>query len=94
MKNKSFLGRLISFSTFMYLIYVTLRDHGYWEQIKSKIKEEMKNKKKYNNSKSENGEEESTDWMTIDAEEVLRQRFAGGEIDEEEFNSRMEVLKR
>lgn len=79
-------------ASFAYIVYITLRDHGYLEELKEK----MKNAKE---KMSEGGEEEEEDedeeeWQHVDAEEVLRQRFAGGEIDEAEYTSRLSVLRK
>ena len=61
----------------------------YWDEFKEKLKEEKdKWKEKYNEAVVDN------DWYTVDAEEILRQRFASGEIDQDEFEMRMKILRR
>jgi hypothetical protein len=94
--NKSSVGKLIVLASFVYGIYSAMKKHGYLDEMKIKM-EELKNKmkdeqekwkEKYNTSSVKN------EWSKVNAEEILRQRFAGGEISEEEYNSRMNVLKR
>jgi uncharacterized membrane protein len=68
-----------------------MRDRGGLDEMKEKMKE-GKEKLKNKFEEMKNGEE--SDWYEVDAEEILRQRFASGEIDEAEFNTRMSVLKK
>lgn len=87
--NKSFVGKLISLASIGYVVYVALKEKGYWDEFKEKLKEEKdKWKEKYNESVVDN------DWYTVDAEDILRQRFASGEIDQDEFEMRMKILRR
>ena len=83
------MGKLITFMSFVYILYLAMKERGYWDELKTKMGEAKdKMKDKYNNW----NDEES--WYTMDAEEILRQRFASGEIDEDEFKMRMNALKR
>lgn len=88
MKNhKSFIGKLIVFSSFVYAFYAALKQHGYWEDLKTKLKEEKEKWKEKYNQNTVNSE-----WYTVDSQEILRQRFASGEIDEEEYRNKLNIL--
>ena len=83
------MGKLITLLSFMYVLYITMRDRGYLDELKDKLNEQKEKwKEKYEKSGM------NDEWYTVDAEDILRQRFASGEIDEEEYKMRMNVLKR
>ncbi len=81
---------MVEFFSLVYIIYMVVKTKDSWHHDeKSKDKE-----KSYWDYFTNTSDDEEVEYVDIDAVEILRQRYARGEINNEEYRSRMEILNR